>query len=159
MKTFNSVLSTLLTSILVVILISSCAQVDNGAYEDFLKLVQKNEAYIGFFAAEKQYISEVTDEYMEARRKFFMGVSQCKEDPDEYGDPFVEFCQKNDLLKETDLESWEKVLTILSYELYANMPIFEFSTDLVIEHRSIVYAEYPNKQLELDLFVVMHYLL
>jgi len=47
----------------------------------------------------------------------------------------------------------EKVLTILSYELYANMPIFEFYTDQVIEHRSIIYAQYPNKKLELDLFI------
>ena len=154
MKIYIPILSTLLVSVFLIILTPSCApEEEDGVYEDFLKQVQANESYIGFFAAEKQYIRETTDDYLEARRKFFIGVSQCKEDPDEYGDPFVEFCQKNDLLKETDLEAWEKVLTILSYELYANMPIFEFSTDRVIEHRSIVYAEYPNKKLELDLFI------
>jgi acetyl esterase/lipase len=60
------------------------------------------------------------------------------------------------LLKEEDVEAWEKVLTILSYDLYANTPIFDFSTDMDIAHRSIVYAEYPNKKLELDLFIPKH---
>jgi len=153
MKIYFPILSTLLASVFFIILTPSCAAEEDGVYEDFLKRVQENESYIGFFAAEKQYISEVTDGYLEARRNFFIGVSQCKEDPDEYGDPFIQFCRENDLLKEKDLEAWEKVLTILSYELYANMPIFEFSTDRIIEHRSLVYAEYPNKKLELDLFI------
>ena len=143
----------ILVSILLTGLIHSCVQDDNGLYNEFYQQVQENEPYIGFFAAEKKYISEITGDYLEARRTFFIGVSQCKEDPEEFGEPFVEFCLDNNLLKEEDVEAWEKVLTILSYELYANMPIFEFSTDRVIEHRSIVYAEYPNKKLELDLFI------
>ena len=134
-------------------LLSGYGQDEKQAYNDFIQRLQEDEPYIGFFAAEKKYIGELTDEYLDARRTFFLGVSQCKEDPDEFGEPFVAFCQENDLLKKEDAEVWEKVLTILSYELYANMPIFEFSTDQVIEHRSLVYAEYPNKKLELDLFI------
>ncbi len=153
MKVYVPVFFAVMAFCLFAILFSSCVQEDDGGYMDFLKRVQENEPYIGFFAAEKQYISEVTDEYMEARQEFFIGVSQCKEDPEEFGEPFVEFCMKNNLLKTKDVEAWERVLTILSYELYANMPIFEFSTNQVIEHRSLVYAEYPNKKLELDLFI------
>jgi len=153
MKTYIPKILSLLASFLIVILISSCAREEDEGYMDFLNRVQENESYIGFFAAEKQYISEETDEYLEARREFFIGVSQCKEDPEEFGEPFVEFCKKKNLLKARDMEAWERVLTILSYELYANMPIFEFSTDQVIAHRSLVYAEYPNKKLELDLFI------
>ncbi len=37
--------------------------------------------------------------------------------------------------------------------MYPNMPIFNFITDQVIELRSLTFAEYPNKKLELDLFI------
>ncbi|MGB5848316.1 MAG: alpha/beta hydrolase fold domain-containing protein [Ignavibacteriaceae bacterium] len=129
------------------------SQDNEQIYNDFLKRVQDEEAYIGFFAAEEKCITTITDEYLSARRDFFIGISQCKEDPDEFGEPFIEFCVMNDLLNEGCKEEWEKDLTILSYELYANMPIFEFSTDNIIEHRNIIFAEYPNKKLELDLFI------
>lgn len=135
------------------LLLPGCISEEDRAYKDFFKQLQQEEPYIGFFAAEKRYINNITAEYLDARKTFFLGVSQCKEDPEEFGESFVEFCQDNNLLKEEDVESWEKVLTILSYELYANMPVFEFSTDRVIEYKSLVYAEYPNKKLELDLFI------
>ena len=149
----KSIFNNMFALLLLFPLLSGYGQDEKQAYNDFIQRLQEDEPYIGFFAAEKKYIGELTDEYLDARRTFFLGVSQCKEDPDEFGEPFVAFCQENDLLKKEDAEVWEKVLTILSYELYANMPIFEFSTDQVIEHRSLVYAEYPNKKLELDLFI------
>jgi acetyl esterase/lipase len=129
------------------------AQNNDKIYNEFYNKLQEDEAYIGFFLAEEKCITNITDEYLAARRKFFIGVSQSEEEPAEFGEPFFEFCVKKDLLKEECKDEWEKVLTILSFELYSNMPIFEFSTNDVIEHRSIVYAEYPNKKLELDLFI------
>jgi len=125
----------------------------NSSYDRFLKRLQAEESYIGFFKTEKECITETTEAYLAARREFFLGVSRCKEDPEVFTEPFLEFCKKNHLLRDGCEEEWEKVLTILNYELYANKPIFEFSTDKVIEHRSLVFAEYPNKKLELDLFI------
>ena len=66
--------------------------------------------------------SEVTEDYLEARRKFFMGVSQCKEDPEEFGEPFVEYCLKNKLLKEKEeqLERaafWNELASSMSHEI------------------------------------------
>jgi len=132
---------------------STYSQDNEQIYYDFLKRLQDEEAYIGFFAAEKKCITTITDDYLSARRDLFIGISQCKEDPEEFVEPFIEFCVMNNLLNEGCKEKWEKVLTVLSYELYANVPIFEFSTDNIIEHRNIIFAEYPNKKLELDLFI------
>ncbi len=125
----------------------------DSIYKEFLQRVYENEDYIGFLSAEDKLISETTEEYLEERRKMFIGVSQSEEEPFEYVEPFIEYCVGSGLLSEADSEEWERVLTILSFELYKNKPIFKFETDKVIEHRSIVFAKYPNKNLELDLFV------
>jgi acetyl esterase/lipase len=129
---------------------------NNERYLEFLSRLQEEEAYISFFAAEKAFIQEISEVYLAARRDFFMGVSQCKEDPEEWMESFMKVCRKNGLIEENNLEAWEEVLLILSYELYANMPIFEFSTENIRAIRSITFAEYPNKKLELDLFLPEH---
>ena len=126
---------------------------DDKAYADFLKRVEAEESYIGFFAAEKKWITSSTDAYKQARRTFFLGVDRCEEDPEEFIIPFIDFCKTNNLLKEGSEDEWLKTLVILSYELYGNMPIFEFSTDNTIAHRNLTFAEYPNKKLALDLFL------
>lgn len=126
---------------------------DDQIYQDFYNRLKAEEEYIGFFATEKSCISQLSDEYLAARRKCFTGISQSREEPLEFVEPFIDFCKAKNLLKEDCEEEWEKVLTIVSFELYANMPIFDYSTDKVIEHRSIVYAEYSNKKLALDLFM------
>lgn len=125
----------------------------NDGYTEFVKRLQAEEPYIGFFSAEKECVTELSDEYYQARREFFLSVSRCEEDPEEFIEPFIEFCKSNDILKGGSEEQWERVLTILSYELYPNKPIFEFSADNIIEHRNLVFAEYPNKKLALDLFL------
>ena len=126
---------------------------EDKAYEIFFKRVQDEEPYIGFLAAENACIRQQTDAYLAARREFFLGVSRCKEDPEEFIEPFFEFCQAKGFLKDGCEEKWENTLTILSYELYPNTPIFEFSAENIIEHRNLVFAEYPNKKLALDLFL------
>ncbi|MDX1702324.1 MAG: alpha/beta hydrolase [Melioribacteraceae bacterium] len=139
--------------ILIIVFLSQfCAEADKE-YLEFYNKLKAEEAYIGFFAAEEKCISQITDEYLEGRKEFFLGIKNCKEDIEEFTSPFTEFLIKNKLLKEECVEEWERVLTILGYELYANMPIFEYSSINVIEHRSLVFAEYPNKKLELDLFI------
>jgi pectinesterase len=115
--------------------------------------VQDEEPYIGFFAAEKKCISDLTEDYLKARRAFFLGVDKCEEDPEEYIEPFLEFCKTSNLLTEDCDQNWEKKLSILSYELYGNKPIFDYKADNIIAHRNLVFAEYPNKKLELDLFL------
>jgi len=127
--------------------------IQEQAYNDFFKRVQEEEPYIGFFAVEQKCITTITDTYENARREFFLGIRECKEDTERFIEPFMEFCKGNELLVEGREDEWQKTLVILSYELYANMPIFEFSADNVIEHRGLVFAEYPNKKLELDLFL------
>ena len=37
--------------------------------------------------------------------------------------------------------------------MYPNMLIFNFTTDEIIEYRDLTYAEYPNKNLKLGLFI------
>ncbi len=123
------------------------------AYNEFYRRVQEEEPYIGFFAAEKKCITRLDDAYRKARREFFLGVSVSDEEVGDYRERFVKFCRENDYLNDGCEKEWEKTLVILSYELYANIPIFEFSADNVIEHRNLVFAEYPNKKLELDLFL------
>jgi pectinesterase len=130
-----------------------CASDADPAYEKFLERVEADEPYIGFFAAEKKCISDISDGYLNARRTFFLGVDTCEEDPEEFTEPFIEYCKTNNLINDGCEEDWENVLTILSYELYGNKPIFEYTAKNVTAHRHIVFAKYPNKKLMLDLFL------
>lgn len=52
----------IVVSLLLTTLLLACGQEDNRVYKDFYKRLQEDEAYIGFFAAEKKYISELTEE-------------------------------------------------------------------------------------------------
>ncbi|MCD6118089.1 alpha/beta hydrolase [bacterium] len=137
--------------IFIPLLFQACNKKDS--YEKFYKRIKNEESYIGFFSTERKCISDVNDNYLKERRKFFLQINQCKEDPEKFIDPFIKFCKKNYLVKDGCEREWQKVLTILSYELYANKPIFEYSADNIIEHCNLVFAEYPNKKLELDLFL------
>ena len=130
-----------------------CSSETDQAYNDFLKRVLDEEPYIGFFVSEKKCISDINNDYLKARRDFFLGVDTCEEDPETYIEPFIEYCQTNNLINEGSEKDWAKTLTILSYELYGNKPIFNFTADNIIAHRSLVFAEYPNKKLKLDLFL------
>jgi len=125
----------------------------NKAYNEFYKRVLADEPYIGFFAAEKKCITHLDDAYMKARREFFLGVSVSDEEVGQYMEKFINFCEDKGYLNDGCKKEWEKTLTILSFVLYANKPIFEFTADNIIEHRNLVFAEYPNKKLELDLFL------
>ncbi|HIJ66899.1 MAG TPA: alpha/beta hydrolase fold domain-containing protein [Planctomycetes bacterium] len=125
----------------------------NEAYNEFYSKVEAEEPYIGFFAAESKCISRIDEAYEGARRKFFLGVRVSDEEVADYIEEFIKFCKNEGYLKEGCQEEWGKTLTILSYVLYANKPIFEFAADNIIEHRNLVFAEYPNKKLELDLFL------
>ena len=129
------------------------AQGEDKAYKDFYKRVQDDEPYNGFFAAEKKCIKKVDEAYKKARRRFFLGVSVSDEEVGQYMEQFIEFCKEEDYLVDGCEEQWQKTLTILSFVLYANKPIFEFTADNIIEHRNLVFAEYPNKKLALDLFL------
>jgi len=131
----------------------NCSSETDPAYEKFLARVEADEPYIGFFAAEKKCISEINDDYLKTRRTFFLGVDTCEEDPEVFIEPFIEYCKSKNLIKEGCEEDWEKVLTILSYELYGNKPIFDYTAKNVVAHRNLVFAEYPNKKLMLDLFL------
>ena len=126
---------------------------DKEAYNDFYSKVEADEPYIGFFAAEKKCISKVDQNYKNARRKFFLGVRVSDEEVDGYMRRFIRFCKNKGYLNDGCEEDWKKTLTILSYVLYANKPIFDFTADNIIEHRNLVFARYPNKKLELDLFL------
>jgi len=146
--------SSLLLFIFFFLIFQACHKED--AYEKFYKKLKDEESYIGFFATEKKYISNINKQYLQSRKNFFLQISQCEEDPEKFIESFIEFCKSNHLLKENCEDEWEKVLTILSYEMYANKPIFEYSTDKIIEHRNLVFAQYPNKKLKLDLFLPKH---
>ena len=146
------------TSMLVAISLVLCAvggvaAANDAAYEAFYQRVLDEEAYIGFFAAEKKCISEVTPAYEAKRREFFLGIDTCEEDPGEFVEPFVEFCEEEGLLAEDAAEEWGRMLTIFGFVLYGNIGVFEYETDDVIAHRDLVFAEYPNKKLKLDLFL------
>jgi acetyl esterase/lipase len=131
----------------------NCSSETDPAYEKFLARVEADEPYIGFFAAQQKCISDINDVYLKARRAFFLGVDTCEEDPEVYIEAFISKCTENNLLKEGCEDDWEKTLTILSYELYGNRPIFEYTPKKVIAHRNLIFAEYPNKKLMLDLFL------
>jgi pectinesterase len=126
---------------------------DREAYQGFYRQVEAEEPYIGFFAAEGKCISSIDKAYEAARREFFLGVRVSDEEVGEYMEQFIEFCKDEGYLNDGCEEEWEKTLTILSFVLYANKPIFEFTADNIIEHRNLVFARYPNKKLELDLFL------
>ena len=76
----------------VVCLSGSAAFAADDAYKAFYQRVLEDEAYIGFFAAEKKLISELTPEYEAARRAFFLGIDTCKDDPGEFVGPFLKSC-------------------------------------------------------------------
>ena len=130
-----------------------CGTIKPSEYEDFLTRLKNDEPYIQFFSTEESCISITTEEYFQARKEFFSKVSKEKDDPDDAIESFMEFCKTKSILNEGCEEKWEKVLTVLSYELYANMPIFEYSASNINEYRNIIYAKYPNKKLSLDLFI------
>ena len=130
-----------------------CGTTRPSEYEDFLTRLKSDEPYIQFFSTEESCISITTEDYFQARKEFFSKVSTAKEEPGDAIENFIEFCKTESILNEGCEGKWEKVLTVLSYELYANMPIFEYSASNIIEYRDIIYAEYPNKKLALDLFI------
>tara|TARA_B100000029_G_C17607614_1_gene967982 strand:+ start:7657 stop:8802 length:1146 start_codon:yes stop_codon:yes gene_type:complete len=130
-----------------------CGTTKPSEYEDFLTRLKNDESYIQFFSTEKSCITITTEEYFQARKKFFLAVSKEKEEPDDAIESFMEFSREKSILNEGCEDKWEKVLTVLSYELYANMPIFEYSASNINEYRDIVFAKYPNKKLSLDLFI------
>ena len=130
-----------------------CGTTKPSEYEDFLTRLKNDEPYIQFFSTEESCISITTEEYFQARKEFFSKVSKEKDEPDDAIESFMEFCKTKSILNEGCEEKWEKVLTVLSYELYANMPIFEYSASNINEYRDIIYAKYPNKKLSLDLFI------
>ena len=142
-------------AIIVISCLFTCSDLkdEDPNYLSFLDQLKAEESYIGFFETEEKLISELTPKYLQERKKCFLGIKQSKEEPFDYVEEFISFCLESELLKEQDEEEWEKVLTIISYEFYTNMPIFEYKTDQTIAHRSIAYAKYPNKTLELDLFI------
>ncbi len=149
---FKSWLFMVLAIILLTWLVG-CESGHDDVYNKFMQRLKADEPYIGFFATENECISDINENYLNARRDFFLGVDTCKEDPEEFIEPFIEFCQTNNLIKDGCEEKWEKTLLILSYELYANMPIFNYSAENIIARRNLVFAEYPNKKLQLDLFL------
>lgn len=130
-----------------------CGTTRPSEYEDFLTRLKNDEPYIQFFSTEESCISITTEEYFQARKEFFSKVSKEKDEPDDAIESFMEFCKTKSILNEGCEEKWEKVLTVLSYELYANMPIFQYSASNINEYRDIIYAKYPNKKLSLDLFI------
>jgi acetyl esterase/lipase len=137
----------------VILFMSGCQSDVDVAYDRFLQRVKAEEPYIGFFAAEKKCITNVNEDYLKARRDFFLGIRTCEEEIDEFMDPFMEFCRNNNLIKTGCEEEWEKTIIILSLELYSNKPIFEYNAKNVIAHRNLIYAKYANKKLALDLFL------
>jgi acetyl esterase/lipase len=139
--------------IFISLILINCRSDSDPAYDNFLARIEADEPYIGFLATEKKCISDINDDYLKARQTFFLGVDTCEEDPEEFIESFIEYCKSNKLLNDGCEEDWEKVLTILSYELYGNKPIFAYAPKNVIAHRNLVFAEYPNKKLMLDLFL------
>ena len=135
-----------------IFLLLSCSvpnsEEDEIDYLTFLSQLVAEEPYIGFFCFRgATYFQRKTEEYLKARKKCFLGIYRSKDEPDDFTESFCNFfASKKKLLKKEDQAAWEKVLTILSFELYANMPIFEYETEDVIEHRDLVFAKYPNKQ-------------
>ena len=102
------------TQLLILVAIGSLLQFcrsEDKEYLEFYNRVKAEEPYIGFFAAEQKCISEITDEYLEERRKFFIGIKDCKEDIEEFTDPFIEFLITNKLLKKQ-----------LNHEYYSTAP-------------------------------------
>ena len=121
--------------------------------KEFLKLLENDEPYIGFFNIEKNCISNIDDNYLKARNKIFYAISIATDEPEYERERFLRFLKKNSYLKSDCLDEWEKTITILTYELYKNETVFDYQPKNIIEHRDIVYAEYPNKKLHLDLFL------
>lgn len=142
-----------LVVIIILTCITQCDSKNDSEYEGFLNRLKAEEDYIGYFETESKCISDINDAYIRARRELFIAINRSKEEPFDSIEKFIEFCKNNSLLNQECEEKWEKVLTILSFELYANMPIFEFSTKNITEHRDLIFAEYPNKKLGLDLFL------
>ena len=140
-------------TLILISLLCHCGADDDREYEEFVNRLRADEAYIGFFATESACISDIHDEYLNSRKKFFLAVNRAQEEPDGAIERFIEYCRKRSIIDETCESEWERVLTVLSYELYANMPIFDYSASNITEHRNIMYAEYPNKKLALDLFL------
>ena len=126
---------------------------EERAYKDFFRRVQADEPYLGFFAAEKKCITNLDEAYEQARRQLFIGIRTCKDDPNEFINNFMAFCTENNYLDNGCDEEWRTKLVILSYEHYANMPMFEFTPKSVRHIPDLVYAKYPNKELKLDLFL------
>ena len=64
--------NTLLIIVLTIIpMILFCSD-ENKSYKNFYNRVKADEPYIGFFAAEENCITKVTEEYLSARRTFFL---------------------------------------------------------------------------------------
>jgi len=89
--------------IFISLILINCRSDSDPAYDNFLARIEADEPYIGFLATEKKCISDINDDYLKARRIFFLGVDTCEEDPEEFIDPFIEYCKANKLFRLTQI--------------------------------------------------------
>ena len=63
--------------------------------KEFLKLLENDEPYIGFFNIEKNCISNIDDNYLKARNKIFYAISIATDEPEYERERFLRFLKKN----------------------------------------------------------------
>jgi len=59
----------------------------------------------------------------------FLGIKYAKEEPYDYVEGFITSCLGNGRLKPENEEEWKKTMIIVCFEMYANMPVFEYETN------------------------------
>ena len=88
-------------ALILISLLCHCGADDDREYEEFVNRLRADEAYIGFFATESACISDIHDEYLNSRKKFFLAVNRAQEEPDGAIERFIEYCRKRSIIDET----------------------------------------------------------
>ena len=117
-----------------------CESVNDDDHDIFLKRVRAGEAYIGFFATEKTGVSDVDESYLEARRRFFLGVSRSKQEPFKLIENLVDSCERNSLLTEQcdEVESFFQTLKMELVYYTVNRNRWE-ATSSLFEYMEVFY--------------------
>lgn len=136
---------------------ASLSPEESTTYREYLDRVEREESYSGFLSAEKSLIHSIDDRYIYRRYEFIREAATTRPasgNPTYTIDAFVQFCVKNGYLNPgEEADRFLKAVRVLTLELFPDYPCFYLATEGVKHVPNLVFADYGNKKLLLDLFL------
>ncbi|MGY0426221.1 MAG: alpha/beta hydrolase fold domain-containing protein [Polaribacter sp.] len=125
-------------------------------YTKAMKEVKRIEPFSAFLKTEKKVITAPTEAYYKARWAFIKDVFFDHPKVDTPNKPlniFIQFCSKNNFLKQADKPQFLKAAKILGFELITDLVAFKIPANTYKTFRNLPYVAYNGYSQNLDLFL------